>query len=285
MNKLLVSLWVYLAFISYVYAMSPCPKPFRMATSDNTTVTIKTPCLNSQPISNSSMEYLPIAVRSHGRSRRFSFRISGLKVIRSFDSSPWSRCADPLLFVVYGRSTPGVRGSTFVGFAPLVDFGTDRCSGTFIRKVGGLASVTVPTGRLSFSAYGVVAVERNSFFTFPVQLVIAIAVGQLRSAIIKRVERRRFPLNLSSIISTITRQINSEVKKYRNPFDNRFISDDPVGVNGIIFVHGPRFRKQPSACSRRRFPTCVGGRSISKRIVVGGGLNRNVWQAEIRARA
>lgn len=284
MNKFLMPIWAYLAFITCVCAVPPCPKPLRMVTSDDTMVNIKTPCINVQSISNSSMTYLPITSNRQAQSRSINFRISGLKVIRSSDSFPGRGCAEPVLFVVYARSTPGVRGSTVVRLAQIIDYGSERCSGAFIRKVGGRASVRVPARRLSFSAYGVLAVERNSLLLFGFQAIVRRGINRLRREIIKRVESKRFSRDLPRIISTITRQISS-VNKINRPLTVPFLFNKLVGVNALVLVHGLRFRKQPSSCFRRNFPICAGDRSISKGLVVGGRVNPNVWRAEVRVRA
>lgn len=274
--------WIYLVFVVCACATSPCPKQFRIVRSDGVTKLIKTSCINKESISKSSTAYLSKTVIRQARSR-FSFRTNTLRVIKAADGSMGRECPDPVLFPVYIRSIPGVRGSTVVRALPAINYGSERCAGRFIRRIGGRTSDNVPARRLSLSGYGVVAVERDSALTIPFQILTAIAVRGIRNMVVNRVERGRFSSNLSVIISRITRAINS-VNTNRRPFSDP-VGNDLVGINALILVHGLRSGRQPPACFRQSFPICVGGRTLTKGLTVGGRRNANVWRAGISVTA
>lgn len=235
----------------------------------------KYPCTDSQSFPAKTIAHSPITASRQDLPRRFAFGTIILKVIESADAFRRRGCVEPLLFPFYIRSVFGVKGSTIVRLLPLIEYGLQRCSSSFIRRTSNWTYDNVPDRRLSMSGYGAVAIQRDNFSTFSISFVTSVLLRLIRTALISKVKRKRSSLHPFRIFSNITSSLktcNNVSRPISFSIGNNF-----VGVNGFFLVNGPRSRRQRSSCSRRHFPICVGDRSISRGLLVVGPLSTNVW--------
>lgn len=269
-----------------VASIPVCPKPLRMVTPEGSTHTIRIPCNIPPPIPTKPPTRPPTTVRPPTSpptpSGRSTFQTNALKVIKS-DDGFLRGCADPLLYVLYARVVPGVRGSTLGRVLPRIDFGSGRCSGNYIRKTGAVTTDIVPTDRVSISAYVVIGIEKDNFGTSTVNRKVSEELDKLKD-LVRKLESEDISPVLARIALAIPRLIDSkleipEIKKPSDGFLN--LGHDFVGFNGLVVVSGSGFDGQPSVCSRDEFPICAAG-TIFKGLVVGGKVDKNVWRADVK---
>lgn len=256
---------------------------------DGTTQIIRIPCPPVIPIPTIFPTRPPVTIRPPTFPLtpfgRLTLRTNALKVIKS-DDGFLRGCADPLLYILYVRVIPGVRGSTTGRVLPRIDFGEGRCSGKHIRKVGGVTFDAVPTDRVSISAYVVVGIEEDNFGTSKVNEKVSDELSKLMN-LVRKLESEnispaaaRFALVIPSLIDS-----KLEIPEIMKPSGGFFnLGHDFVGFNALILVNGSGFVGQPSICSRIEFPICAGG-NILTGLEVGGKVDKNVWRADVQVAA
>lgn len=270
-----------IAFVSGAFAAMVCPDPLRMTMPDGTIQTVRVPC---PPIP--SLPSLPPRPSPRPRPRgTFTVKTKSLKVIKS-DDGFLRGCADPLIYVLYGRVIPGVVGSTIGRKLPRVDYGEGKCSGRFIRKVGAVTTDFVRTDKVSLAVYVVVGIEEDNFGTSTVNDKLN---GQLKKVtdLLRKLEATPITPSLARLGLDFPSFLESrfEIPEIKKPSSGLFsVGHDFVGFNALILVGGSGYSGQPSVCSRAEFPICA-TKDLFKGIVVGGKFDDNIWRADVEVDA
>lgn len=252
-----------------------------MTMPDGTVKTVRIPCPTEPPLPS----FRPRPSPPPRPAGHFTLKTNSLQVIKSSDGF-LRGCADPLIYVLYARVIPGLRGSTIGRKLARIDYGEGRCSGRFISKVGGITSDIVPTDRVSLSAYVVIGIEEDNAGTSTVNKKMDEQLRKLKD-LLRKLETEEISPLLARIALDIPSLIDSkfEIPKIKKPSDGFLnLGHDFVGFNALLLVGGSGYSGQPVVCNRADFPICV-NRDLGKGIVVGGKVDKNVWRANVQVDA
>lgn len=262
-------------------AIPLCPEPLRTVMPDGSVQTIRIPC---PPLP--SFPSLPPRPSPRPRPKgSFTVKTNALKVIKS-DDGFLRGCADPLIYVLYARVIPGVIGSTVGRKLSSIDYGEGKCSGRFVRKVGGIMSDFVRTDKVSLAVYVVIGVEEDNFGTSTVNKKIDEQLKKLTDLLrtLESKEISAFQARLGLIFPAHL-ESRFEIPKIKKPSSGLFsIGHDFVGFNALLLVGGSGYVGQPTVCNREEFPICV-NRDLFKGVVVGGKFDDNIWRADVQVDA
>lgn len=253
-----------------------------MVMDDGTVETVRIPCGDPPlPPHPSRPRPSPRASPSPRPKGEFTVKTTGLKIVKSSDGF-WRGCADPLLYLIYARVIPGVRGSTIARSLGRIDYGENKCSGRYLHGSGGFTRDRVPTNRVSVSGYVLIGIEEDDAGTGKVNAKIAQQVRSL-SAFLQKLESTNISPLEARIAMSIPSLIDSRLElpvigKQSGGFLS--LGHDFVGYSALIMIGGSGFSGQPAVCSRAEIPICALN-NMRKGVVVGGKVDDNLWRADV----